>query len=75
MRKLTSVESEHIKFVEPELCHYKSGDKVRIVDGDFAGVVGRVARISGQQRVIVTLTNIGLVSTAYIPTAFMQIIE
>ena len=73
--RLTSVDSEHIKLVEPEHCHYKSGDKVRIVDGDFAGVVGRVARISGQQRVIVTLTNIGLVSTAYIPTAFMQIIE
>ena len=42
------------------------------LDGAFNGVEGRVARVSGQQRVIVELTNVGLVSTAYIPTAFIQ---
>ena len=58
-----------------EQCHFKGGEIVKIIDGSFKGVVGRVARVSGQQRVIVTLTNVGLVSTAYIPTAFIQIIE
>mgnify|MGYP003409258247 FL=1 len=70
--KLTSVDSEHIKLVEPEHCHYKSGDKVRIVDGDFAGVVGRVARIAGQQRVVVELNKLCMVATAYIPSAFLS---
>ena len=71
--KLTSVESEHIKLVEPEHCHYKSGDMVRIVDGDFAGVVGRVARIAGQQRVAVEINGLCIVATAYIPSAFLEI--
>lgn len=70
--KLTSVESEHIKLVEPEHCHYKSGDMVRIVDGEFAGVVGRVARIAGQQRVVIELREVCMVVTAYIPSAFLE---
>lgn len=70
--KLTSVKSEHIKLVEPELCHYKSGDKVRIVEGDFEGVVGRVARIAGQQRVVVEINGLCMVATAYIPKSFIH---
>lgn len=64
--------NEHLMFVDESRCHYKSGEMVRVVDGVFAGVVGRVARVSGQQRVIVSLSNVGLISTAYVPTAFLQ---
>ena len=67
--------SEHLRFVEESQCHYKGGETVKITDGLFKGVVGKVARVSGQQRVIITISKIGLVSTAYIPTAFIQIIE
>ncbi len=71
----TCNKSEHLKFVDESQCHFKGGDMVKIIDGNFKGVEGRVARVSGQQRVIVTLTNVGLISTAYIPTAFIQILE
>ena len=71
----TCSKNEHLRCVEEFQCHYKGGDIVRVVDGAFKGVVGRVARVSGQQRVIVSLTNVGLISTAYIPTAFIQAIE
>lgn len=71
----TSKKSEHLKFVNESQCHFKSGDIVKIIDGKFKGVEGRVARVSGQQRVIITLTNVGLVSTAYIPTAFIRTME
>ena len=67
--------NEHLKFVEEEQCHFKGGETVRIIDGMFKGVEGRVARVSGQQRVVVSISNVGLVSTAYIPTAFIQIID
>lgn len=70
--KLTTVESEHIKLVGPEQCHYRNGDKVRIVDGDFSGVEGRVARIAGQQRVVVEIQGVCMIATAYIPTAFLE---
>jgi len=71
----TCNKSEHLKFVEESQCHFKGGEIVKVIDGLFKGVEGRVARVSGQQRVIVTLSQVGLVATAYIPTAFIQIIE
>ena len=67
--------SEHLKFVTESQCHYKGGETVRITDGIFKGVEGKVARVSGQQRVIVSLSKVGLVSTAYIPTAFLTVIN
>ena len=72
---VTSVDNEHIMIVEPERCHYKSGDKVRIVGGDFKGVEGKVARVSGQQRVVVEIQGLCLIATAYIPSAFIEPIK
>ena len=71
----TCNKSEHLKFLDETQCHFKGGEIVKITDGNFKGVEGRVARVSGQQRVIITLTNVGLVSTAYIPTAFIRTID
>jgi len=67
--------NEHLKFVDESQCHFKGGEIVKVVDGLFKGVEGKVARVSGQQRVIVSLSQVGLVSTAYIPTAFLTIIS
>ena len=64
--------NRHLMFVEPSRCHFKSGDQVRVVEGPFIGVEGRVARLAGQQRVVLQLPEVGLISTAYIPTAFIQ---
>jgi len=69
--KATSVDNDHIMTVSPEYCHYKSGDIVKVTGGDFHGVVGRVARIAGQQRIVVEIKNLCLVATAYIPSAFL----
>ena len=68
----TQSRNEHLLFVTEQQCHFKSGDPVKVIEGTFKGVEGKVARVAGQQRVIVTITNIGLISTAYIPTAFIQ---
>ena len=67
--------SEHLKFIDESQCHFKGGEIVKVIEGLFKGVEGRVARVSGQQRVIVTLSQVGLVSTAYVPTAFLTVIR
>ena len=67
--------SEHLKFIDESQCHFKGGEIVKVIEGLFKGVEGRVARVSGQQRVIVTLSQVGLVSTAYVPTAFLTVIS
>ena len=71
----TSVDDEHLRVVDLSQCHFKSGDMVRIIDGAFRGVQGRVARVAGQQRVIVTIEGLCSVATAYIPSAFIEKIE
>lgn len=73
--KAVSVENEHVRIVDPLHCHYKSGDLVRVTQGAFAGVVGRVARVSGQQRVIIEVEGLFTLATAYIPTAFIERIK
>lgn len=70
--RATQSMNEHLMFVTELQCHFKSGDTVKITDGLFKGVEGRVARVAGQQRVIVSLSNVGFVSTAYIPTGFLM---
>lgn len=73
--KATCNKNEHLMLVESTKCKYKGGERVRVIDGMFKGVEGKVARIQGQQRVIVTISNVGLIATAYVPSAFLQIIE
>ena len=73
--KAAGTDSEHVRIVTAEQCHYKSGDLVRVIAGDFEGVTGRVARIAGQQRVVVEVAGLCLVATAYIPTAYLEIME
>ena len=70
--RATQSMNEHLMYVIEAQCHFKSGDPVKVIDGPFKGVVGKVARVSGQQRVIVDLSNVGSIATAYIPTAFIQ---
>lgn len=60
----------------PETIHkFEKGEMVRVVKGPFCGVEGRVARFKGQQRVGVVVGGMFTVLTAYVPTAFLEVIE
>ena len=69
--KLTSIDDEHILLIDKVNGTYKQGDYVRIIDGPFKGIEGRVTKITGQKRVIVELPGICSVATAYIPKVFL----
>ena len=70
--KVTSTHNMHLKFVDAEHCHFKTGEMVKVTEGPFKGIEGKVARVAGQQRVVIAISNIGMISTAYIPTAFLE---
>ena len=72
---LTSIHNPHIIPVTSENIKYKLGDEVMITEGDFKDIHGRVARIAGQQRVVVELFEGYLVATAYIPKDAIKIIN
>lgn len=69
--RVTALDNEHVMCVTPEECHFKSEDTVRVIDGPFEGVYGRVARVAGQQRVVIRFLKDSLIATAYIPSAFL----
>ena len=54
---------------------FEKGQMVRVIDGVFKGVIGRVARWQGQQRVGVVVDDLVTMATAYIPSAFLEQIE
>lgn len=51
---------------------FEAGQLVKVMDGDFKGVVGKVARYHGQQRVAVVVEGLVTVVTAYVPNAFLE---
>ncbi|MEE0669384.1 UpxY family transcription antiterminator [Prevotella sp.] len=71
--RLTSIKNPHIIPVTSNIIQFKLGDNVVVTEGEFKGVHGRVARIAGQQRVIVELFDECLVATAYVPREAMKL--
>lgn len=51
---------------------FEKGQLVRVIDGTFAGVVGRVARFMEQQRVAIYLEGLLTMTTAYVPNDFLE---
>ena len=68
-------EADDILMIPEEVTKFKTGKLVRVTEGKFKGVIGRVARYQGQQRVAVTIEDSLTIATAYLPKAFLQYIE
>ena len=73
--RLASIKNPHIIPVTSDNIQFKLGENVIVTEGEFKGVHGRVARIAGQQRVLVELFDGCLVATAYVPKEAMRIIK
>ena len=71
--RLTSIHNPHIIPVTSDNIKYKLGDEVVITEGEFMGIHGKVARIAGQQRVVVELFEGCLAATAYVPKEVMRL--
>ena len=74
--KATSLLDEHVMEVDLKTCRFVSDELVRVTDGPFEGIIGRVARIARQKRVVIYIKGLqsGL-TTAYIPTHFLEKVE
>ena len=71
--KATALLDEHVMEVDLTTCHFVSDDLVRVTAGPFEGVIGRVARIARQKRVVIHIKGLqsGL-TTAYIPPYYLE---
>lgn len=75
LKIICASEATDIVVVSPDVRKFETGQMVSIIDGGFKGVVGKVARYQGQQRVAVTIEGLFTIATAYIPSAFLQRID
>lgn len=76
LKILCHAEAEDIRIVPDEMVvKFKEGDRVVIIEGEFKGIEGRVARWHGQQRVAIIIEGLCTIATAYIPSAYLKIIK
>lgn len=69
---ICSAESDDIVASTEIIERFKVGQKVRIIDGKFRGVIGTIARYNSQQRVGIIIDGLLTMCTAYIPSAFIE---
>lgn len=67
--------SEQIVYLDPNLSNFKKGDKVKIIGGVFEGANGYFMRIKGDRRVVVCISGIAAVATAFVHPSLVQKID
>lgn len=72
LKIICASEAEDIILVPADVHKFKEGQTVRIIDGIFKGVIGKVARYQGQQRVAVIIDGLLTIASAYVPSAFLE---
>ena len=72
LKIICASEAEDVIIVPPEIQKFQAGQTVRVIDGVFTGVVGKVARYHGQQRVAIIIEGILTIASAYVPSAFLE---
>lgn len=72
LKIICASEAEDIILVPSDVHKFKKGQTVRIIDGAFKGVIGKVARYHGQQRVAVIIDGLLTIASAYVPSAFLE---
>mgnify|MGYP004580460961 FL=1 len=75
LKIICEAEAENTIVSLVEIPKFEKGQMVRVIDGAFKGVVGRVARWHGQQRVAVVVDELVTAVTAYVPSAFLDEIK
>ena len=72
LKIICASESDNIIFELSEIKKFQAGQTVRVIDGVFTGVIGKVARYHGQQRVAIIIDGLMTIASAYVPSAFLE---
>ena len=75
LKIICAADVDDIVITSGEVNKFKEGQSVRITEGEFKGVTGKVARYKNHQRVGIIIEGLLTICTAYIPSAFIDIIE
>lgn len=75
LKVICETDSDDVVVTSDVVERFQKGQRVRIIDGKFKGVIGVVARYQSQQRVGVIIEGLLTVCTAYVPSAFIEILD
>ena len=75
LKIICAADVDDIVVASGEINKFREGQSVRITEGEFKGVTGKVARYKNHQRVGITIEGVLTICTAYIPSNFMEIIK
>ncbi len=63
---------DDIRIADSSQVNFKTGQWVRVTDGEFKGVIGRIAIWKNQTRIGVDIEGLFTVFTTYVPKAFIE---
>ena len=69
---MTSAGEGGFEFLGDDPSVYQKGDLVRVTDGPFKGAEGYVKRIRKDRRLIITISGVAAIATAYIPLELLE---
>ena len=69
--KVASVYDDRVFYMENLDFAGKPGQRVKVVEGDFAGVEGTIKRVKKNKCVVVQIENVVAVAIAFLPAAFL----
>ena len=72
--QVASVQDDSVIFLDYSDFIGKEGKRVRINEGQFAGVEGVIKRIKKNKHVVVQIEGVAAVAIAFIPSSFLSII-
>lgn len=75
LKIICASEAEDVVIVPQAIQKFQAGQTVRVIDGVFTGVIGKVARYHGQQRVAIFIDGLLTIASAYVPSAFLEVIK
>ena len=72
---VTSVQDTGLELLDEDPAKYMVGDLVRVTDGPFMGAEGYIKRIRKDRRLVVIISGIAAIATAYIPPSQLEIVQ
>lgn len=73
--RVASVNHDDVVFLKYEDFLNKEGKRVKVVDGNFAGVEGVIKRIKRDRVVVVLLQDVAAVAITHLPPSYLQMME
>ena len=70
--RVASVTDGRVFYIENLDFAGRPGQRVKVVDGDFAGVEGTIKRIKKNKHVVVQIEGLAAVAIAFLPSAFLM---